>query len=106
MQAFLYEHIGRFSGPAPANASHQLRQTAYAHEQLSALRVATLFIVGEADPIFPPASIHRAAELIPGAQVVEIPGAAHSPYFETPALWNTAVLAFWKTQALSRNAEE
>jgi pimeloyl-ACP methyl ester carboxylesterase len=58
------------------------------------LNVPTLLIVGEHDPIFPPAVIRSVAAELRGAQVTELPGAGHSPYFETPDAWNEAIIAF------------
>ena len=54
----------------------------------------TLFIVGENDPIFPPHLIETAASFISGSSVVVIPDTGHSPYFEGPSLWNSAVGSF------------
>jgi pimeloyl-ACP methyl ester carboxylesterase len=62
------------------------------------MKTPTLFIVGEKDSIFPPAMIRQAAELISHAQVVEIPEADHSPYFETPERWNEVVIGFVELQ--------
>ncbi len=94
IRAFLYNQIGRSNGPPPADAGELLLQTKYDQDAIRGIKAPTLFIVGELDAIFPPAMIRQAAELISHAQVVEIPEADHSPYFETPDLWNTAVMAF------------
>jgi pimeloyl-ACP methyl ester carboxylesterase len=53
-----------------------------------------LFVVGAEDALFPPAAIFASAAKIPGARVVEIADAGHSPYFEQPEAWNRAVAAF------------
>ncbi len=94
VQTFLYEQIRSLAEPPPATISDQLRQTAYDLNALQALQTPTLFIVGQYDPIFPPAMIRQVASLIPNTQVIEIPNAAHSPYFETPQVWNDVVLTF------------
>ncbi len=93
-QAFLYSQIGSTAAPAPANMGLLLRTTAYERAKIEALEVETLCVVGEDDPIFPPAVIREAASVLPNARVVELPGAGHSPYFETPAAWNASVLEF------------
>ena len=33
-------------------------------------------------------------DVIPGARLVTVPGAGHSPYFEEPDAWNDALLGF------------
>ena len=47
---------------------------------LTAIRAPTLVIVGEADPIFPPAHAEALADGIPGARAVRVPGLGHT-YF-------------------------
>lgn len=96
-QAFLYRQIASVAAPAPPSAGFQLRQTQYDLERVRAIEVPTLFVVGENDPIFTPNSIRSAAAEIPDSRVVKLPGAGHSPYFETPEAWNDTVLAFLKT---------
>jgi pimeloyl-ACP methyl ester carboxylesterase len=72
----------------------KLRQTAYDLKDVERLRIPVLLIVGEGDQIFPPATIRSIAVAISGARVIELPGAGHSPYFETPDAWNEAVMEF------------
>lgn len=93
-QAFLYSQIGSIAEPPPADMATLLRNTAYPLESVGRLEIPTLFIVGSNDPYFSPATIAEAAAQIRNAHVVEIPDAGHSPYFETPLLWNEAVLKF------------
>ena len=93
-KALLYRAIGSVAAPAPAGMGLKLRQTAYPLEQIRAMNVPTLFVVGDVDPIFPPAVIRSVAAEVRGARVVELPGAGHSPYFETPEAWNDAVRDF------------
>lgn len=92
--AFLYSQIGSNSPPAPANMGLLLRTTAYDAEQIAALTLPVLCIVGANDPIFPPQVVREAAAMLQNAEVVELPDAGHSPYFETPQPWNETVLAF------------
>ena len=93
-RAFLYNQIGRSNGLPPADAGELLLNTRFELNDIRAIKVPTLFIVGELDEIFPPAMIKQAAALMPHAQVIEIPEADHSPYFETPRYWNRVVLDF------------
>jgi pimeloyl-ACP methyl ester carboxylesterase len=53
-----------------------------------------LFVAGAEDALFPPAAIRASAAKVPGARVVEIADAGHSPYFEQPEAWNRAVAEF------------
>ncbi len=55
--------------------------------------VPALVIVGEEDAPFVKPS-QRMAEAIPGARLAIIPDAAHSPQFENPDAWWTALTAF------------
>lgn len=62
-------------------------------ESLSALSMPTLVMVGEQDRPFLKVS-KRMAETIPGAELVVIPDAGHSPQFENPHAWYSAVSGF------------
>ena len=64
------------------------------HERIEALGVPVLFVAGTHDDLFPAALLAESSRLIPAARYVEIPDAGHSPYFEQPAAWNEAVIAF------------
>ena len=66
------------------------------HDQSDAdrLTMPILCIVGDRDPLFPPAAVHAAADMLPDARVVEIAGSGHSPYFEDPVTWNDEMSRF------------
>ena len=66
----------------------------FGDDELAALSVPTLFVVGTNDEIFPPAWTAEAATRVPGARVELIEGAGHSPYFEQPDTWNALIRAF------------
>jgi pimeloyl-ACP methyl ester carboxylesterase len=61
---------------------------------LPQIQVPTLIVVGEQDPITPPADAERMAAAIPGARLVRIAGAAHVSNFEKGAEVNRAVAGF------------
>lgn len=65
-----------------------------AESSLEGFAVPTLCITSPHDVLFPPAVIQEVADLIPGAELIELPGAGHSPYFETPDAFNETVAAF------------
>lgn len=62
--------------------------------QLAETGAPILYIVGEDDVIFPPALVRAAHELTTGSRYIEVPQAGHSAYFETPSVFNEAVLGF------------
>ena len=72
------------------------RELAYQHDDLPAmaqLACPVLIIVGEQDDPFVVAS-RLMAEAIPGAALVTIPNAGHSPQFENPEAWIAALTGF------------
>ena len=91
---FLYQQLSSFADPPMVEVGSALNATEASHDDLAHLELPVLFVAGAEDPIFPPAVIREAAALVPNARIVEIPGAGHSPYFETALAWNDAVLDF------------
>jgi pimeloyl-ACP methyl ester carboxylesterase len=63
---------------------------------LASIDVPTLVVVGEEDGLTPPDVAEHMAGLIPGSQLVVIPGAGHLPPIETPEAVNEALRAFWQ----------
>lgn len=61
---------------------------------LHRLRMPTLVVTGELDQVLPPAGGRELAQLIPGAQLIELGGVGHLGYAENPPAFNEAVLAF------------
>jgi len=93
-RALLYREIGHAHGPPPPELPQLLRDTRWPEDALAELDVPVLFVVGSEDRLFPPALVREAAARLPRSEVIEIPGAGHSPYFERPAAWNAAVRDF------------
>jgi pimeloyl-ACP methyl ester carboxylesterase len=78
----MYVTMARLLTSAPSRAA-----------ELAELSVPTLVLVGEDDLLLrEPAG--RLAEAIPGARLVVIPGAGHSPQLEAPVAWFEAVTDF------------
>jgi len=75
------------------------RDNPVTEESLSKLSVPTLLITSENDVVFPPAAIREVAALKPDAELVELPVAGHSLYFETPDAFNSTVGAFLEQHA-------
>jgi pimeloyl-ACP methyl ester carboxylesterase len=86
--------LGAFGEPELAKIAPALFGTVVADERLAALAGRVLFVVGSEDALFPPVAIRASAAKVPGARVVEIADAGHSPYFERPEAWNRAVAEF------------
>jgi monooxygenase len=63
-------------------------------DELANLRVPTLIVWGERDRFLPLAHARRAAALVPGAHICIIPGAGHSPNWETPDSVLASISAF------------
>ncbi len=63
-------------------------------DQLAGYDIPTLLISADQDPIAPPEVMREAARLLPGAELVEFPGAGHSPYWENAARYNEIVDEF------------
>ncbi len=104
--AFLYREIRTLNearNGRPAIESQTLRMralersgvTSATREELRRFDVPVLFIGGEHDEVMPPALMRVAASLLPQAQVVIVPGAGHSVYFEQAETFNHLVLEFF-----------
>jgi pimeloyl-ACP methyl ester carboxylesterase len=91
--AYLY---GQLSGlNLQVNDSlHSISPAATSADELAALKPSVMMITSENDTIFPSAAIREIAGMIPGCELAELPDAGHSPYFETAAAFNDAVLGF------------
>lgn len=66
-------------------------------DRLHRIKSPTLVITGDADRLIPPGSSDVLAKHIPGAKLVKIPGGSHGFNFETPDVFNRAVLDFLAT---------
>jgi pimeloyl-ACP methyl ester carboxylesterase len=61
---------------------------------LESIRTPTLLITGGADLYAPPPVLQLFAARIKGSEVLIVPEAGHSTYWEQPEVFNRAVLAF------------
>jgi 3-oxoadipate enol-lactonase len=77
-----------FERQANAATNHEVR------DQLRAIRVPTLVLSGEHDLVNPPDAARELAESIPGARFQLLPGVAHLPHVEDPALFRKTLEAF------------
>ncbi len=93
-QSFLYGQLGSLTSPPPPTTIIPLLLATDHTERVGEVTASTLFVVGEHDPIFPPATIDTAAGFIRGSEVAVVENTGHSPYFERPGLWNDIVAGF------------
>ena len=93
--AFLYREISALTmddaPPATAAAAPTPAAPSTDINPLLAKNVPTLFIVGEQDQLIPPAAIEAMHKQMPGSELVKVPGAGHSVYFEKAAEYNRLV---------------
>jgi 3-oxoadipate enol-lactonase len=92
---FLYQAVERLN-----HIDNSPRLPAYPNveaDDLAGLKASTLFLVGENDPVAPPAAVAAAAGLIAGARFEIIPDSGHSAYFERPQAFNQVVGKFFAT---------
>jgi 3-oxoadipate enol-lactonase len=63
-------------------------------EQLSKIRVPSLFIAAEADPAFPPSAVRDEQLRVPGSEFLQLSGGGHLSNLNQPVEFNAAVLDF------------
>jgi pimeloyl-ACP methyl ester carboxylesterase len=85
------EKISRPPGP-PTPAQPLRNHITFA--MLESIKAPTLLLTGDADLYAPPPLLQLFAARIKGSEVVIIPEAGHSSYWEQPELFNRAVLNF------------
>jgi 3-oxoadipate enol-lactonase len=81
-------------GPFVAQVNAILAMSDDMRFELPQLRVPTLVITGSQDALTPVGDAEELAELIPGAQLYVLPGAAHGLMAEAPGPFNRTVLSF------------
>jgi 3-oxoadipate enol-lactonase len=91
--AFLYQQLNTFHSPPLADVVPVLVGTRHPHADVRALGIPMLVVTGSDDEIFHAALVGESAKLL-GADLVEIDGAGHSPYWERPDEYNAALLSF------------
>lgn len=94
-EVYLFRQLEGLHDPPLAEVVPVLMHKRRAHSELAALGLPVLVLTGDQDPVFPPALLQDSAAQIPGAEFVVIDDAGHSPYFEQPDAFNTALLDFF-----------
>jgi 3-oxoadipate enol-lactonase len=62
--------------------------------RLGEIRVPTLIVHGDCDPLVPPVNAHALAAAIPGARLVLLRGVGHLPHIEATEEFNRIVMEF------------
>jgi pimeloyl-ACP methyl ester carboxylesterase len=89
----LYLEIASFNATNRRNLRGRVVWTPSAGE-LDRLTMPKLFVVGQEDVLVPPDIMDMGYRLVPGANMVVIPDAGHSAYFEKPEAFNQIVFEF------------
>jgi 3-oxoadipate enol-lactonase len=92
---FLYRSINRLNPKRPRDfLAIPAGYRGSSAERLANSGIPVLFLVGEHDAIIPPDITRLCHEAVPGSRYQVLAGAGHSAYFEKPAEFNEAVMAF------------
>jgi pimeloyl-ACP methyl ester carboxylesterase len=91
---YVTERLGRMSPETLLGCWNALQAWGGTEERLPRLEIRTLIICGERDSALIADGSRRLAELIPGARLCTIAGAAHCPQEERPEAFNAALRGF------------
>jgi len=89
-KTYLYQVVQGLNPPRGATVP----STPATKEQLAALTMPTMFIVGDEDPVVAPEIVQTVRAEIPGAEYREFAGSGHSVYWEQPQAFNEALAPF------------
>jgi 3-oxoadipate enol-lactonase len=90
----LYNQIASFGAkPDPATVLRAMAETRFDREAVAALPMPVLVVTAAEDDHCPSHAMQPVADALADGRLVEIPG-GHSAYYETPDVWNDAVLTF------------
>ncbi|HYA67276.1 MAG TPA: alpha/beta hydrolase [Acidimicrobiales bacterium] len=99
--AFLYQELSSMGDkPDDAEVFAMLGAMKAPLEDVAALDLPVLLVVGENDALCPPSAMRLVAGQIPGADLRVIEDAGHSPYFERPEEWIELVGEFLRRASL------
>ena len=95
-RAFLYEEISAINPPRDITVLARLLAAAGSPllARAAELKMPVRYVAGDEDVLIPPAVLEIAAAATPGAQLIRVPDAGHSVYFERPDVWNAILDAF------------
>ena len=70
-------------------------------DDLEALKVPTMFLVGDGDQIVYPEAVRMVHEHVPGSEFVVVEGCGHSVYWERPEAFNQVVGGFLRRHLMN-----
>ncbi|MBV8456368.1 MAG: alpha/beta hydrolase [Acetobacteraceae bacterium] len=93
----LYRHIDEMNAALDKQALRQrlMAGRVRSPEELAGVACKVLLIANDEDSVIPPPAMDGIASAVPGARCVHILDAAHSAYFERPAVFNRIVEDFF-----------
>ena len=92
---FLYQQVQGLN--PPRDRSQLAPPDPLSQDEIAALKVPTLFIVGSEDPVVAPEHVREVQSLIEGAAYAEFAGCGHSVYWESASAFNARLAVFLKT---------
>lgn len=93
---YLYTLIRMQNGQRPREFLWRDNVPGTTVDELADLATPCLFIVGEEDLIAPPWMVEAAHRHFPNADLIRVPQAGHSVYFENPTWFNNTVISFFE----------
>ena len=89
-KAYVYRQLSAYNPPLRREAVTKLfsADCLVPPERLAEIACPVLLILGEDDPIWPPAALEGLVKAFPQARMEVIPGTGHSAYFEKPDVFN------------------
>jgi 3-oxoadipate enol-lactonase len=89
-RTFLYEQVSALNPPPTATTLVSLLGIRYS-DRAAELRCPVAIVAGAVDQLFPLSLVRKAHAKLPGAEIVVVPDAGHSVYFERPFALNRAL---------------
>jgi pimeloyl-ACP methyl ester carboxylesterase len=91
--AFLFRQMGTFNTAKMQDLTN-LNSDGPSVDEVAAAPFPVMLLAGEKDAVLSAGTVRRAGEVLAGTTVEIVPGAPHSMYWETPALFNDALRKF------------
>jgi 3-oxoadipate enol-lactonase len=96
VRSFLYASMAGLNAPLPPAFREAMQRLTMPVERYAAASVPTLFLTSDEDGLIWPELSEKVHAHVPGSELVRVPGAGHSTYFERPDVFNREVGAFLK----------
>lgn len=93
--AYLYKLIRQRNPNRPKQFLWKDNKNGTSPEELASLQTPTLLLVGDEDRICPPELVELIFPYFKNAQILRVPDAGHSIYFERPHFFNLTVTQFF-----------